>query len=138
MVQSSCILRKVAQFFFVKLIHRLYFDYFMSSFHIYSAEDWYSVGNSINVFVKINIDSDQSIVYCVSVSEDNVKKSLKQMGNQLKQLELDIRNAENDKSAAPNDRFAEVLKISFLLTHDSGGDIVGDFSTSLSPLWLKF
>ena len=48
-----------------------------------------------------------------AVSEDNVQKNISQMDKSLKQLDIDVKNAQNDKTAPPNDRFVEVMKISF-------------------------
>ncbi len=47
------------------------------------------------------------------MSDEQIQKNIRQMEKQLKQLGIDIKNAENDKTAPANDRFAEVLKISF-------------------------
>ena len=35
------------------------------------------------------------------------------MGRSLKQMEIDIKNAQTDKTAPSNDRFVEVMSISF-------------------------
>lgn len=54
------------------------------------------------------------IVLISPVSEENIQKNIRQMEKSVKQLEIDVKNAQNDKSAPPNDRFVEVMKISFL------------------------
>ena len=38
------------------------------------------------------------------------------MGRSLRQMEIDIKNAQTDKTAPSNDRFVEVMSISFLHT----------------------
>jgi hypothetical protein len=41
------------------------------------------------------------------------------MRKQLDALGIDIKNVENDKTAPPNDKFVEVLKISFFILYQS-------------------
>jgi hypothetical protein len=47
------------------------------------------------------------------VSQENVEKNIRQMDKSVKQLEIDVKNAQKDKTAPPNDRFVEVMSISF-------------------------
>ena len=51
-------------------------------------------------------------IYCI-VSEETVKKNLAKMGKALKRLEVDLKNAKNDQKPDPEDRFVEVMEISF-------------------------
>jgi len=50
------------------------------------------------------------------VSEDFLQKNITMMGRSLRQMEIDIKNAQTDKTAPSNDRFVEVMSISFLHT----------------------
>ena len=47
------------------------------------------------------------------VSDENLKKSIKQMDTQLKQLETDLKSLK--KSGVDGDRFQDVMNISFVL-----------------------
>ena len=49
----------------------------------------------------------------VTVSEEIQQKNIRSMDKSLKQLEIDIKNAQQDKTAPANDRFVEVMQISF-------------------------
>lgn len=49
----------------------------------------------------------------VIVSEESLMKNIAHMSKCLKQLEIDIKNANNDKTTPPNDRFVQVMTISF-------------------------
>jgi len=49
----------------------------------------------------------------VSVSDENMKKNIKAMEKQFKQLETDLKSIK--KSVDDKDRFADVMNISFLV-----------------------
>ena len=49
-------------------------------------------------------------VISFSVSEENIQKNISTMGKSIKQLEMDLKN---HKAQSEEDRFAEVMTISF-------------------------
>ena len=58
---------------------------------------------------------NNSLFFWFPVSDENLKKSIKQMDTQLKQLETDLKSLK--KSAGDGDRFQDVMNISFVLLH---------------------